>query len=261
MNTLQKILWKLGEFQMPVTGIQPDYTQLLNEYGVLKSSSELSHVHKTTLAMHYSYSERAKISMAICSMLSDGDYLEFGSDGLCTFRNFLTAFDVSGLGKSSLTTRFYAFDIFGDTAGSVEGGNDSAYFKHWSNPAGVDKMAQTRSILADHNLFLDRCFLKQGYFQDTLTPEFKQSFITDRRRIGTLFLDCNIAESYRVVFDWSIDLIATIRCFVYMDEYYITSGVRELFEEFCEKAKDRYGMRPNFVMNAGTFGALFLLMK
>jgi hypothetical protein len=156
--------------------------------------------------------------MTICSMPSADDHFEFGSDGLGTFRNFLTAFDLSGHGTTNLSARSYAFDIFGDLSGTGTG-TDADYFEHWSNARGGDKFGQARRILDTHNLFKDRFFLKKGYFQDTLTQEFKRELKDEGRHIGTLFLDCNIGESYLVVFDWSIDLIAASRCFVYMDEY------------------------------------------
>ena len=233
-----------------------DYRDLLKDYGVLASSSHLPEELKHRLVVRYAYEERAAVAMAICSMPGNGDYFEFGSEGMGTFRNFLTAFDLNGLPQRLPNTHFYAFDIFGANDDSR---HEAEYFKNWKNAAGEDKLRSAWSATKAHNILPHRCILKQGYFQDTLDSEFTASYIKEGRRIGTLFLDCNIASSYEFVFNWAAPLLHK-RCFVYMDEFYITDGVQELFDNFCREVRDRYNARPAFVRNAGAFGALYLLM-
>jgi hypothetical protein len=51
------------------------------------------------------------------------------------------------------------------------------------------------------------------------------------------------------------------RSFIYMDEYFLTLEVPEMFAEFCEKVRDRHGLTARYIRNAGAFGALFILMQ
>jgi hypothetical protein len=51
------------------------------------------------------------------------------------------------------------------------------------------------------------------------------------------------------------------RSFIYMDEYFLTLEVPEMFAEFCDKLRERYGLAARYIRNAGAFGALFILMQ
>jgi hypothetical protein len=237
----------------------PTVTDLVGRHGVFESSAGLASQTKIDLAMRYAYEQRAEIAMVAAStMYSGGDYFEFGSDGLGTFRNFLTAADLHGFSAAHPDMRFYAFDIFGDEGtGSRPGDSaDKDYFSHWRSQDN-DKMAMARKYITDHGLLADRCILKQGYFQDTLSPQFKAELAAEQRKIGFAFLDCNITSSYVLVFDFILDLLVAGRAFVYMDEYFVNGDVPPLFDTFAKRLRDKRGLVARYMRNAGGFGALY----
>ena len=83
---------------------------------------------------------------------------------------------------------------------------------------------------------------------------------TANQKIGFAFLDCNIESSYRVVFDFLIDVIGSYRMFVYLDEYFIEPPVPPLYRAFARTAKERYNLDSIYMRNVGNFGALFCLL-
>jgi hypothetical protein len=237
------------------------YAELFNQHGVLKSTKDIPDSRRIDYALYIPYRERAEIALHVAHFWRGGDYFEFGSDGMATFRNLLTGFDLNGMQAKYPDTRFYAFDIFGECSESIaqKERSERAYFESYADIPGVNKYQQALSTIRDHGLFLDRCVLRKGLFEDTLNQEFKDGYKAERRSISFAFLDCNILSSYRTCFDFIIDFVRP-GTFVYMDEYYVTQGVPALFDRFCDRLKAEMGdVRPLFVRNAGTFGALFLL--
>lgn len=224
--------------------------RLLNAYGVLRSSVALSADAKRTASLYFDFRERAYVALSVAQFFPGGDYFEFGSEGMGTFRNFLTAFDLSGCDSRYPATEFYAFDIFGDMTGATE---DLEYFRSWHDGES-DRYARARTFVTQHGLFVDRCHLVRGFFESTLTPDFKSRYRSSNRSIGFAFLDCNITRSYRTVFNF-LDGILTDRAFIYMDEYLCNPEVPVLFREFCERA----GKTAVFIRNAGAFGSLYQL--
>jgi hypothetical protein len=97
-----------------VKGVLPART-IKDDHGVLRSVSHLTDAQKLVVANRRNYQVRAEIALDVASAYPGGDYFEFGSKSLATFRNFLAAFDVyHGSNKHFPGTRFYAFDIFGN---------------------------------------------------------------------------------------------------------------------------------------------------
>lgn len=83
----------------------------------------------------------------------------------------------------------------------------------------------------------------------------------ENRKIGFAFLDCNIASSYKFVFDFLLDVMKPRRMFIEIDEYFEehNPSIHQLYEEFALQAKRRYGLDSLYMRNAGAFGALFCL--
>jgi hypothetical protein len=73
----------------------------------------LTSQQKLEQAAEYDFTARAEIARDVASHYPRGDYLEFGSAGFSTLRNFLTAFDIH-CGARFPDLRFYAFDVFGN---------------------------------------------------------------------------------------------------------------------------------------------------
>ena len=260
--------------------IDRDYTQLYDlmytRHGILRSTKSMSPELKFDANQFFQIQEKARVALTTCSMWRGGDYFEFGSSDMNTFRNFLSAFDIFDLKSRFPNTQFYAFDIFGaaendnellnDVLNSYEGLDNSKsiqeekatyvrYFDHFKKNGNQYEMNMNR--VKEHGLYLDQCHLIQGYFENTLNPEFKAELKKQKREIGFAFLDCNIAAPYKIVFEFIFDLIAPLS-YIYMDEYYVT-GIPTYFDQFVEALGKKRNIIARHMCNAGGFGALFFL--
>lgn len=242
---------------------QAGLSRLHSPHGVLKSTAETDPAEKFDANQFYQYSDKALCALAAASMWRGGDYMEFGSTDLNTFRNMLTAYDIFRIDAAYPDTRFYGFDVFGRTETKnklVEDQIDKAkgyrrYMDMFSERGDV--FADNCATLKSHGLFFERCHLVQGYFEETLSPEFKSNYCAQGRQVGFACLDCNISPPYKIVFEFLIDLMAP-HSYIYMDEYY-SNAVITYFDQFVAELKRRRGMDARFMRNAGGFGALFFL--
>ncbi len=248
--------------------IQPSYDTLKrlsqhtikDDHGILRSVARLTENRKLALAARYAYQARAQIALDVASTYPGGDYFEFGSAGLFTFRNFLAAFDInSAHTKHFPNTRFYAFDIFGNPdQGSGPSPDERAFFEHWRAPP---HSRDTRLLLSPYGSLKDRCVLVSGYYHDTLNEELKAKLRAGNRKIGFAFLDCNLLSSYKLVFDFLLDVIGSYKMYIYLDEYFCDHPVANLYDGvFVKELKERHKLRSIYMRNAGSFGALFCLM-
>ena len=231
-----------------------------SNYGYTNSTKNLKDDELQKVFLHFQYKEKAKVALSVVSSYWGGDYLEFGSHDMYTFRNFLSSFHVSNLIKNYPDTNFYAFDIFGSIS------NDSfydslnypkSYFQDFMHEGDiVDKY---KVFLDDFGIYRDKCFLIKGLFEETL-PNFKHE-----RKIGFVCLDCNIIESYKTVLNW-LESRLNHGMYIYVDEYFdnghytTKNGVYHLFQEFIKKAQSNaYDI--TFIRSAAGVGALFRVFK
>lgn len=238
----------------------PDYHTIHDECGILSSVSHIPQGLKATTANARNYRARSEIALDVASNYPGGDYFEFGASGLGSFRSFVAAYDLYGNGDIFPDTRFYAFDIFGNTGdGTRTLEKDQSYFEHWRD--SYERAAPVET-LEPYGALKDRCVLVPGYFQDTLNEDFKAMMRRENRKIGFAFLDCNIGSSYKFVFDFLLDVMKPQRMFIEIDEYFEehTPSTHTLYEEFAAEAKRRYNLDSLYMRNAGGFGALFCLM-
>lgn len=210
--------------------------------------------------MSYAYRARAECALDVASTYPGGDYLEFGSTALATFRSFLGAFYLHHGDTEFPDARFYAFDIFGDPdRGSGAPADEASYFEG-HRVAGEHSMAT--SSLEPYGSLSKRCIMVPGYFEDTLNDALKAKRNAEGRRVCFAFLDCSLGSSYKTVFDFLIDVIGPKRMFIYLDEYFIDAqpSVHVLYESFCAEAKRRHNLDSLYMRNAAGCGALFSLM-
>jgi hypothetical protein len=242
---------------------QPGLTHLHSPHGVLVSTARMSAAEKFDANQYYQYSNKALAALAATSMWRGGDYMEFGSTDLNTFRNMLTAFDIFNLFATYPDTRFYAFDIFGKVKAddeAIERRIDAGEgYREYMSIFGArgDVLAENYAILKSHNLFVEKCELIQGYFEKTLSPERKAEYLAQGRQVGFACLDCNIGPPYKLVFEFLVDLMARYS-YIYMDEYYSDHVIR-YFDQFVAELRARRNMDARFMRNAGGFGAMFFL--
>jgi hypothetical protein len=229
--------------------------------GIIQPTSKMPAERRSLTSMSYAYRARSECALDVASTYPGGDYMEFGSTGLATFRSFLGAFYLHhGDGPNFTDTRFYAFDIFGNPEhgrGAPE--NDARYFEGHRLPGG---QSMATNSLEPYGSLSERCVMVPGYFQDTLNDEFKAKMKAEKRRVGFAFLDCSISSSYKTVFDFLLDVIGQERMFIYLDEYFIDvdRAVHVLYQDFCAEAKRRHNLDSLYMRNAAGCGALFCLM-
>jgi hypothetical protein len=223
-----------------------------NLHGILQSA-HLDEAGRRDAALYFPYRERAEIAMVVAGMYSGGDYLEFGSEGMGTFRNFLSAFHINGLHDIYPGARFYAFDVFGDVTGTPE--IEKRYFDHWKDEVN-DRLLQAEQFVKQHGVLVDRCTIVKGHFDTTLSAKLKESLTSQKRAIGCAFLDCNRPRSYKTVFGFLDGLVGS-GSFVYMDEYLLHSEIRSLFGNFRQKLLEEHGLEALRIRNAGAFGSLY----
>lgn len=236
------------------------WSRIRDNNGVLRSVSGMTPYRKLLVGGARNYRARAEIALDVTSNYPGGDYFEFGAGSLNSFKTFLAAFDLNGLAARIPESRFYAFDIFGNPdQGSGPTLDDRQYFEHWRNPF---KIAAPLATLDSYVGLKERCVIVQGYFQDTLNDEFKAMMRRENRKIGFAFLDCNIASSYKFVFDFLLDVMKPERMFIEIDEYFEDHkpAIHPLYQDFAAEAKRRYNLDSLYMRNAGAFGALFCLM-
>lgn len=231
------------------------FDRLYKFHGPLRSTSRMSAQGKQDAELHFHFREKAECALTVCSSWYGGDYFEFGSHDLNTFRNMLTAYDLSGMSRAYQDVRFYAFDVFG----KMDDPSDAdlrQYFEPYSSQG--DRLEQHHGYVRSHGLFTDRCELVQGLFSDTLTAERKAAYLAEGRKIGFAFLDCNIGSSYRTVFEFIFGMMGD-HSYIYMDEYLQNPDVVSQFEQFTADLRKERNMGALYVRNAGGFGALFRL--
>jgi hypothetical protein len=229
--------------------------------GRLRTTRYLPWYLRRSFSNYFASREWAEIALIVANQYPGGDYFEFGSEGFRTFRNFLSAFHLNGHTEKMPDVKFFAFDVFGEPkpASSLTE-IEKPYFAVYRG-LGRDYYRAAEARLRHHGLLLDRCVIVKGHFGDTLNEKFKAQLRAENRRIGFAFLDCNIASSYKTCLEFLQEFMREDRAFIYMDEYFQIEGVADLFDDFCETMKTRYGLQARYVRDAGAFGALFVLMR
>jgi hypothetical protein len=233
---------------------------LFNLIGQFNPPKELPAEAKSILGQYYAYTEWSRIALDVANQYQDGDYFEFGSEGLNTLCNFLAAFHLNGHDKNKPDVRFFAFDVFGDPRKDSElSSTEQKYFDAYTK--GSTFFGEMQEKLRNFGLLEGRVELVKGYFKDTLNDEFKARLRAENRRVGFAFLDCNIPSSYKTCLDFLVEFIHPEKSFIYLDEYFQFGSVANEFDEFCATVLERRGLKARYVRTAGAYGALFCLAK
>ncbi len=251
--------------------------QIHADNGPFVSSKNWSYQDRQDTEVHFHHREKSDVMMTACTSWYGGDFWEFGSGDLNTFRDFLTAFDICGMCRAYEDTRFYACDIFGKLEKDM-GGELNAYFEPYSKRG--DTLAHHENLIQVHGLNIDRIYLIQGLFENTLTHELKTKWrhslhptIDDScrakmlhlppeyrnpktREIGFASIDCNLWPFYKTVLEFIFDMLAP-NSYVYLDEGLQSAEVMEGWKLFCEKLHEKRNLGCMYIRNAGGFGALY----
>lgn len=252
------------------------FPQIHANNGPFVSSQHWSDSDRTDSEVFFHHKEKAEVMMTVASSWYSGDFMEFGSHDLNTFRDFLTAYNICGMTRQYPDVKFYGFDIFGKL--EEDAGDLKLYFSPYSNQG--DRLEHHQGLLAKHGLYVDKCHLVQGLFKNTLTQEFKDKWRNDKsvgidysetalhlapehrnpkqREIGFASLDCNVSTSYKTVFEWIFDALAS-NSYIYMDEGLQSSEVLSMWMQFRKALHIKRNIGSVYIRNAGGFGSLWRL--
>ena len=208
------------------TGLMNKYPQIHANNGPFVSSQYWSDIDRTDTEVYFHHKEKSEVMMTVASSWYGGDFMEFGSHDLNTFRDFLTAYNICGMTRAYSDVQFWGFDVFGKLEEDV--GDLKLYFEPYSKQG--DRLPHHYSLIQQHGLYIDKCNLVQGLFKNTLTAELKEKWQNDKiiiedhsetalhlaaehrnsakRQIGFASIDCNIGSSYKTVFEWLFDALA-----------------------------------------------------
>jgi len=250
--------------------------QLFKTNGPLESSQYWSDQDRQDTEVFLHHSQKGEVMLSAASSWYGGDFMEFGSGDLNTFRDFLTAYNICGMTRMYDDVRFYAFDVFGKLEEDV--GENAAYFEPYTKHG--DRLAWHQSLLDSHGLYLDKCNLVQGLFKNTLTQERKDIWRSDKvmsidysdtalhlppehrnsaqRQIGFASIDCNIPSSYKTVLEWIFDALAP-NSYIYIDEGLQSPEVLAMWKKFTAALLEKRGIDVAYVRNAAGFGSLWRL--
>lgn len=185
-----------------------------------------------------------------------GDYFEFGSHKVRTFRMVLT----EARKKNFTDMNFYSFDSFDGSPdlGDLNQEHNIVY------KAGELSTSEElfMSIIKEHSLFVDKVKTIKGFYETSLNEECKKEFKNSGSKISLVTLDCSFYDSFVSAFNFIEDFLqeGTI---IYIDDYRVTykgnpeKGVPKAFSEFAKNSK--YKFEP--FLDIGWFGKSFIVYK
>jgi hypothetical protein len=235
------------------------YFDQFDHRGSFKPVNELSKDELIQIRTGFAQLERTNVTFSVASSLFRGDYFEFGCLELHSFIRTLNAcyiFDIeNSIGDEK---QYYGFDIFGQRHTNnpetrVRHEKHDEYFGNYPSDKSVDDYYE---MIRENGIYADKCELIQGYFNETFTAEFVETYQQTGRRAGFVFVDCNIPESYAVVFNRLAEILRP-DAWIYIDEYLEIPIVTAQFEKFRKKLEKEYGLGTVLASAAGGMGALF----
>lgn len=252
------------------------YPQIHANNGPFVSSQHWSDADRTDSEVYFHHREKAEVMMTVASSWYGGDFFEFGSGDLNTFRDFLTAYNICGMTRMYEDVQFWAFDVFGKLEEDV--GELKEYFEPYTKRG--DTLSWHQGLLRQHGLYLNKCHFVQGLFKNTLTQELKDKWRndkaagtdylktalhlapehrnSDKRQIGFASIDCNLGSAYKTVFEWIFNALAP-NSYIYMDEGLQSPEVLAQWSAFRKVLRSKRNIGTAYVRNAGGFGSLWRL--
>jgi hypothetical protein len=166
-----------------------------------------------------------------------GDYHEYGCHRVRTFRMALTEARRHNLDSM----KFFAFDSF---EGLPEVKSQPSV-QVWEKGALCTSEEEFWRLIRDHNIYIDKVRTIKGYYQDILTRELQDGFLSNEAKIALVCIDCDLYESAVPVFDF-IDPLLQEGSVVYIDDFFAgykgspIKGVARAFAKYQRKSKFKF---------------------
>lgn len=201
------------------------------------------------------YNERQKFIWQTFDFIKEshvtGSYFEFGCHKAITFRMALAEAHRRGIDWMD----FYAFDSFEGLPST----SPIDYFPQWKAGALATSEERFLDLVRRQGKLADKVRTVKGFYKDTLTPRFRDSFVAEGRKIAIAFVDCDLYESTVQVLDF-IDPLLQKGSVIYFDDYYLFAGdpgrgEQRAFAEYQNRTTHRF----NPHLQVGWFGRSFIV--
>jgi O-methyltransferase len=188
----------------------------------------------------------------------NGDYFEFGSHRVRTFRMALTEARKRDLAEM----QFYAFDSF---EGLPEDGSLGSQHPLWVKGALSTSEDDFKTIVQSHGIYVDRIHSVKGFYSDSLNAELEVRIKSTGRLASVICIDCDLYESAQAAFKFSSHFLqeGTV---IYVDDLFagyrsnLTKGVGKALLEF-EKYIGDIGYSLISHMNVGWWGRTYIVIS
>jgi hypothetical protein len=160
-----------------------------------------------------------------------------GAGGLNSFRIFLAAFNLTERLQDS---RFHAFEIFGDPILAVVRQPRSGLISSIGEKYSPRRRCAgfTRKIRPAGG---SQCDCARN-FQNMLNDAFKAMMRRENRKAGFAFLDVYSASSYRLVFEFLLEIMKLEHMFIELDTYFENHKppIPPLYQDFATRARQQF---------------------
>ena len=181
----------------------------------------------------------------------EGDYHEYGCHRGRTFRMALTEARRHNLD----CMKFFAFDSF-EGLPEVE---SEPGIPLWKKGALFTSEDEFWRLIKEHGIYVENSRTIKGFYQETLTKELQDRFLSDEAKIALACIDCDLYESAVPVFDF-IEPFLQEGSLLYIDDFFAgykgspSKGVARAFTEFQRKSQFKF--TPH--MQVGWWGRSFI---
>ncbi len=180
-----------------------------------------------------------------------GDYHEYGCHRGRTFRMALTEARRHNLDSM----KFFGFDSFKGLPKPKSQPSVAA----WEKGALFTSEEEFARLIKDHGIYVENVRLTKGFYQETLTKELQDQFLSKESQIALACIDCDLYESAVPVFKF-IEPLLQEGSLLYIDDFFSgykgspVRGVARAFAEFQSKSRYKFV----FFMQVGWWGRSFV---
>lgn len=243
------------------------YFSALDYRGSLRPIAHLTEDEMISIRCSYALTEHTNAIFAVAGMHFSGDYFEFGCLHLDTFLTVLNACRINEIKESDAGRMYHGFDVFGDNKprssatlarynGLDEYYADLTRIASWKIEPGL---APYYDKIKQNGVYVDRCRLIKGFFDETFTPEFVAEYLKGGRRAGFVNIDCDLPESHAAVLQ-HLGSILSDNAWIYFREG-IEGHIMPLIENFREKIARENNLRMLPIRSVGAGGMLYRCYK
>ena len=242
------------------------YFSAMDYRGSLRPIAHLTEDELISIRCSYAQTELNNVLFFVAGSRFIGDFFEFGCLHMGSFLTVLNACRINDLqeGDGGSVKAYYGFDVFGDNKP-----RNSATLEHYKGGLGdyYDGLARVASWkpepeletyydkIKQNGVYVDRCRLIKGFFDETFTAEFVAEYLKGGRRAGFVHIDCDLPQSHAAVLAHLGDILGD-NAWIYFREG-LEGPIMPLVERFGEKIARENNLRMVPIRSVGAGGMLY----